>query len=86
MRECDKNAFKNRLNEALMQRQMKAIDLCNKAGLKRSAVSQYLSGRIFPTAYKLLVIAHVLNVSPYWLVGMDVIFTERSDSDEWNWN
>lgn len=62
----------NRLKEYLEKNNLKQIDLVNMSGLARSAISQYLSGRIIPKLDKILILSKALHVDPAWLMGYDV--------------
>lgn len=64
--------FKNRFNQALSIRNMKAVELAEKTGLSESTISQYRSGYAKPKEKKLAIIANALDVSPTWLMGLDV--------------
>lgn len=64
--------LKDRLKEALDARQMRAVDLTEKAGVPKSAVSFYLAGKSKPKADRLYKIAQALDVSETWLLGYDV--------------
>ena len=64
--------FKVRLKQAMDARDMKAVDLCNKTGIPKGAISYYLNGRSEPKADRLYIIAKALDVSEAWLLGYDV--------------
>ena len=64
--------LKDRLREALEARNMRAVDLMEKAGVPKSAISFYLSGKSQPKADRLYKIAQALDVSETWLLGYDV--------------
>lgn len=64
--------LKDRLREALEIRKMRAVDLTEKAGVPKSAVSFYLAGKSKPKADRLYKIAQALDVSETWLLGYDV--------------
>ena len=49
--------IRNRLQRGLDIRGMKAIDLCNKTQISKSAISQYLSGYAKPKAERIFIIA-----------------------------
>lgn len=61
-----------RLAQALAIRGMKQTDLCNKTGIPKSAISQYISGAFEPKQDRLSLIAQALDVDPVWLMGYDV--------------
>ena len=73
-----KDNCSDRIKQALNLRSMKPIDLVEKSGVKKSALSQYMSGKITPRQKALDSMAKVLNVSPAWLMGFDVPM-ERED-------
>ena len=81
-----KEEFKYRLDTALAAANMKPIDLANKTGLSESTISQYRSGYSKPRDKRLVQIANALNVSPSWLMGLDVPMniteTPTAPSDE----
>ena len=68
-----------RLREALQLRNMKAVDLEEKAGVPRSAISFYLAGKTKPKADRLHIIAQALDVSEIWLLGYDVPMNKTED-------
>ena len=73
-----KGKCSDRIKEALNLRNMKPIELVERSGVKKSALSQYMSGKITPRQKSLDSMAKVLNVSPAWLMGFDVPM-ERED-------
>lgn len=72
--------LKDRLKEALDARQMRAIDLSEKSGVPKSAVSFYLAGKSKPKADRLYKIAQVLDVSEAWLLGYNVPMARSAES------
>ena len=75
--------FKVRLRQALELRGMRAVDLVEKTGIPKGAVSYYLAGRSQPKADRLYIIAQALDVSEAWLLGYDVAIN-RSDAQKKN--
>lgn len=67
-----KEEFKVRLKKAMDARNMKAVDLCEKTGIPKGAVSYYLSGKSTPKADRLYLICKALDVSEAWMLGYDV--------------
>lgn len=67
-----KDELKNRLTQALHIRDMKAIDLCNKTGIPKSAISYYMSGKSKPKSDRVFLISEALNVDEAWLMGYPV--------------
>lgn len=61
-----------RLKKALSLRNMKQTDLVEKTGIGKSAISQYLSGKIVPKQDKIYLIAQALDVNESWLMGYNV--------------
>ena len=66
------STFKDRLNEALIIRDIKPVDLSRGTGISESTISQYRSGYAEPKERKLGQIANYLNVNPTWLMGLNV--------------
>lgn len=64
--------MKNRIEEALNKRGMKAVDLVEKSGVKKSSLSSYISQRWQPKQKALVAMARALDVSELWLAGYDV--------------
>ena len=64
--------FKYRLRDALNARNLKAIELSEKADVPKGAISYYLAGKSQPKADRLNQISIALNVSEAWLLGFDV--------------
>ena len=60
-----------RLREALQRKNMRQIDLVVKTGIDKSQISSYLSGRYRPKQENLTLLAKALEVSEYWLLGID---------------
>ena len=63
---------KNRIEQALNIRNMKAVELCEKTGLGKASISHWISQRWQPKQEALLKMAKVLEVSEMWLAGYDV--------------
>lgn len=72
-----------RLQEAMELRNMKQVDLINITGIKKSALSQYVSGKILPRQNNIYKLAKALNVNEAWLMGYDVDI-KRISTDEKN--
>jgi repressor LexA len=67
-----KDNFVNRLNKIMSLQNVKQVDLVEKTGLTKSAISQYCSGIYEPKQNALYKLAEALNVSEAWLMGYDV--------------
>ena len=77
--------LKDRLKQAMDYRNIKAVDLCERGNIPKSAMSYYLSGRSEPKSDRLYIIAKLLDVSEAWLLGYDTPMersVEQKDVDE----
>jgi len=63
---------RNRIREALALRNMKQVELCEKTGIKKSSVNNWLAQRWQPKQNALMKMASVLDVSEMWLAGYPV--------------
>ena len=66
------STFPERLRSIMDETGIRQTDLCDKAGIGKSAMSQYLHGAFIPKQTKLSAIAEALGVSEGWLMGYDV--------------
>jgi repressor LexA len=66
------DSFAERLARALDARDVKQVELAEKTGISKSAISQYLSGAFVPKQRNTYKIAAALGVNPAWLMGKDV--------------
>lgn len=66
------DSFKNRLDYAMKLKNIKAAELSRRTGISEATISQYRSGYAEPKRKKLGILADALNVSPAWLMGLDV--------------
>ena len=71
-----------RIRKALSIRNMRQADLCEKAGISKSTLSEYLSGRYLPRQDKTFLIAQALNVDPVWLMGYDVPMEKQAQPEQ----
>lgn len=62
----------NRIREALQIRNMKQVELCEKTGIKKSSVNNWIAQRWQPKQDAIMKMARALNVSEMWLAGYDV--------------
>lgn len=67
-----KSTLKERLRLALLEADMKPIELSDKTGIPKSMISYYLNGKTKPKADRIYTISKVLGVSEAWLLGYDV--------------
>lgn len=75
--------LKDRLREAMNSRGMKAVDLCEKTGIPKGAISYYLAGKSSPKADRVHLLSKALGVSEAWLMGFDVPMA-RTDEQKKN--
>lgn len=71
--------LRDRLSEALARKGWKAVDLIERTGIPKGAVSYYLAGKSKPKTDRLYVIAQALDVSEAWLLGYDVPMARTDD-------
>ena len=57
------NLFPQRLRQAMEQRGLKQVELCEKSGIPKSALSQYLRGAFEPKQDRLWALAKALGVA-----------------------
>ena len=73
-------SFSTRLNEAILIRNIKPIELSRKSGVSKSSISEYLKGKSRPLQDGVLSLAKALDVNEAWLMGSDVPM-ERQDNN-----
>ena len=61
-----------RIKEAMELRNLNQTDIVERTNIKKSALSQYISGKITPRQNAIDELSKVLNVSEPWLMGYDV--------------
>lgn len=69
----------NRLKEAMLIKGLRQSDLSEKTGIVKSAISQYLSGKVTPKQDKIFLLSEALSVSPAWLMGADVPMEKHTE-------
>jgi len=84
---CEKSearpqTFAKRLRYALGIRGMSQAELCEKADVLKSAMSQYVNGSFEPRRKQLKRIAAALDVNEPWLMGWDVPLTKYDGTPE----
>ena len=67
-----RDELKNRLREAMSLRGMKAVELCERTGIPKGAISYYLAGKSNPKADRVHLLGKALEVSEAWLMGFEV--------------
>ncbi len=72
-----KTSFSKRLRFIIEEKNIRQVDLCQKTGIGKSAMSQYLHGSFEPKQQNLHALAKALNVSEAWLMGYDVPRTRK---------
>lgn len=77
-----KATFSDRLKLIIAEKNIRQIDLCNKTGIGKSAMSQYLHGSFEPKQQNLHTLAEALDVSEAWLMGYDVPRTRRTQTSQ----
>ncbi len=84
-----KESFSSRWKKAMLDKQMKQIDIINKskllsdngAKITKTDLSQYVNGKTSPGQKKLYVLSKVLDVSEAWLLGYDVSPKRPTDEE-----
>ena len=64
--------FKDRLREAMSNAGLNQSELAHKAGITQSSISDWLKGKYLAKQDKVDLLARALNVSPAWLMGIDL--------------
>lgn len=61
-----------RLKHLMSLRNLRQADIVERTGIGKSAISQYVAGKVLPKQDKVYLLATAFNVSPAWLMGYDV--------------
>lgn len=61
-----------RLKKALNLRNLKQIDIVERTGINKGALSSYISGKYEPKQTNIYLLAKALDVNEAWLMGYDV--------------
>ena len=72
------NDFNERLKQAMQLKKITQSELCERTGIPKSAMSQYVSGAFAPKQERTFLIAKALDVNESWLLGYDDVPMERS--------
>lgn len=64
--------LKDRLKKAMQLRNYKPVEVSEKTGIPKSAISQYMSGYAKPKQDRIYLLSKALNVNETWLLGYDV--------------
>ncbi len=80
-----KDTFCNRLNKAMIMRNMKAVELSEKTGISKSSLSEYIKGKYEAKQKSIFKLANALDVSESWLMGLDVPIEKEKyiTAEEW---
>lgn len=70
--------FFQQLKKAMNIRNVSQSELCEKTGIPKSAMSQYISGSFKPKQERTYLIAKALNVNEAWLMGFETIPMEKN--------
>ena len=70
MREQKHKKTAERLRECLEEHQMKAIDLADRIGVNRSAITHYTNGTSCPKNDTAQKIADIFGVNPLWIMEL----------------
>lgn len=73
------NIVAQRLKEAMNDTNLRQIDIVNKTGINKGALSSYLNGKYLPKVETLEKLSNVLNVNKLWLLGYNVPKYETFD-------
>lgn len=72
--------FHIRLQQAMDMRKINQTELCEKTGIPKSAMSQYISGAFKPKQKRTYLLAQALDVDEAWLMGYDVPVEKKDTS------
>lgn len=64
--------FRVRFKRALEAKGLRAVDVCERTGIPKGAISYYLAGKSQPKQDRLYEIARAIDVSEAWLLGFNV--------------
>ena len=70
-----------RIKKALSIRNMTQTELCAKAKISKSSLSEYLKGKHEPGNDKVFILAKALEVDPVWLWGYDVPMEKKEEQE-----
>lgn len=76
------SCFKDRCADLMSYFQIKQVDICNKTGIQKSTMSNFMSGVRNPRQETVAKICHAYNVNPMWLMGFDCGMFDKSISEE----
>ncbi len=70
--------FTERINEILRNEAIKQSELASSIGIARQCITDYKSGKSFPTIQTLCSLCHALDVSADYLLGLEDDFGART--------
>ncbi len=73
-----------RLKEGMDIRQLKQVDIVERTGINKGALSSYLSGKYEPKQNNIYLLAKALHVNEAWLMGHDVPMERKMPSINFN--
>lgn len=76
------NEISERLKKALIKRNTKPIELSEKTGIPKSAISHYMSGYAKPKDDRIYLISKALDINEAWLLGYDVQMDRKEPTRE----
>lgn len=68
----NKVELKERLRQAMTLRRIKAVELSERTGIPKGAISYYLAGKTEPKSDRVYLISKALDISEAWLLGYNV--------------
>jgi len=68
----NKVELKERLRQAMNLRRVKAVELSERTGIPKGAISYYLAGKTEPKSDRIYLISKALDISEAWLLGYNV--------------
>lgn len=74
-----KKELRDRLQEAMAVRGLRAVDIVERTGIPKGTISYYISGKTEPKSDRLYILAQALDVNEAWLLGYDVPMTRTED-------
>lgn len=73
----------NRIGEALSIRNMKQVELCEKTGISKGALNNWIKQRWQPKQTAIYKMAKALDVSEMWLAGYDTAMERPTSQKRW---
>lgn len=67
----EKSEFSERMEEILLEKNLKAADISRLTGIEKSMLSKYLRKIVSPKLEIVVKIAEAININPLWLAGFE---------------